>query len=119
MAFSIPKTRSPVFAELVHQFGETAANIFWLEYEKRLPERIKQAMLDQQTVSIINAKAQHRGVDGLGQCAIRWAPTFRHIIGELFGIDKAADDDFLATIERDNDFVKFSPNYQKLARITR
>jgi len=119
MAFSIPKKRSPVYAELVHQFGETAAEIFWTEYEKRLPARIHQAILDQTAVSKANADAAHRGVDGIGQCTMRWAPSFKLMVGELFGIESAADEDFLKTIERDNCYVKFKPTYQRKATITR
>ena len=112
-----PSMRRTVLEELAEVVGAQHAPVFLQQFEDRLPSLIHEGITEQQKVSKVNHHSQHRGVNGIGQCFVRWAPKFRYIVGLLFGADNAADDKFLKTIERDNCDIKLQPTYKPLAQI--
>jgi hypothetical protein len=87
------------------------------DFERGEALRLEKAIRDQMKVSVENARAEHRGVEGLGQVEVQMASSLRQEIHRRYA-DKGVleDRDYLAKLEREHGF-RFRPNYQRKARI--
>ncbi len=79
--------------------------------------RLTKAVNDQMELSALNAKAQHRGVDGLGQVQSAMAPSLAAEIRRRYADRHVIDDPkYMRKLEREYGF-QFKPNYQRKARV--
>jgi hypothetical protein len=88
------------------------------DFERGEALRLEKAIRDQMKVSMDNARAEHRGVECLGQVEVQMASSLRQEIFRRYR-DKGVmeDREYLAKLERDHGF-RFKPNYQRKVRIT-
>lgn len=88
-----------------------------LDFERGEALRLSKAIREQMAVSIQNAQAAHRGVDGLGQAEIEMASSLRQEIYRRYRDKEVlSDPKYLKKLE-DEYGLQFKPNYQRKARI--
>lgn len=88
------------------------------DFERGEALRLEKAIRDQWAVSDANARAEHRGVDGVGQAQVQMAQSLKVEIQRRYKDKHVLDDpDYLKKLERDHGF-KFQPTYQRKAQIT-
>lgn len=103
--------------ELVHNLGNAKlARWFWDEYKDRQYREWAAAFADQDRVSRMNAKAQHRPHDCLGECIFRIAKKLRFKIAQVYGWEAVTNEEFCKELIRDNkDKFLFVPVQEKRA----
>lgn len=114
----VTEKHNDVVEQLVEQFGiplSTARELL-RDWQRGRNLRLEKALRDQSAVAAQNAEENHRGVEGVGQCARRLADSLRLEILSIYGPDALSDDRFMDRLDRENHFG-FKPHYQQKARI--
>lgn len=87
------------------------------DFERGEALRLEKAIADQMAVSAENERAEHRGVECLGQVQVQMASSLRQEIHRRYADKHVLDDPrYLRRLEREHGF-RFRPHYQRKARI--
>jgi hypothetical protein len=103
--------------QLVELIGADFANQWYWEFKdgRRLLKHF--ALERQREIARENFRAEHRGIEGLGQNMMRIDATLYHLIGKEAGYEALMDPAFRNKLVRDNPDLCFKPTYQPKARI--
>jgi hypothetical protein len=106
------------FDAIVHQLGGDArvARMFVDWYEERAQRELAEALRDQAIVSASNFAAQHRPINGVGQCTFRIAESLHNWLLN-YASGYVYDVPFIKKLIVDNAHLCFVPTYQHKAAI--
>lgn len=96
--------------------GSELADWWIAEYERRAHVGLAEALEEQVEVSIENFKAEHRPIEGLGQCMFRIGAkldAWLHAYCPGYVYDEA----FIRQLMIDNQHLCFKPTYKQKAQI--
>lgn len=95
------------------------ARWFVAEMEKRARTELAEALAEQDEVSRANFAAQHRPIEGVGQCMFRISRKLHNWIVKWVSSEYVYDEAFIAQLIRDNSHLCLKPTYERKAQIIR
>lgn len=115
------KVSKEVLDEATALLGGDAKLARWFvdEMEKRAKSELAEALEEQDRVSQANFTAQHRPIEGVGQCMFRISRKLHNWIVKWVSADYVYDEAFLAQLIRDNSHLCLKPTYERKAQIIR
>ncbi len=95
------------------------ADWFIARLEQTAVSELAEALADQDLVSADNFKAQHRPIEGVGQCTFRIAQSLANWITKWVSADHVYDEAFVTQLIKDNGHLCLKPTFQQKAQIIR
>lgn len=116
LKFTITKTlKEEVTAHLAGDGN--LAQWFLDRMQERAEGELAEALREQALVSVANFKAEHRPMEGLGQCEFRMAKRLHDWILKWIGVEWVYDEVFIKQLIADNADLCLRPQYAKKAAI--
>lgn len=102
----------------IEALGPEMAKRWYWELKEGKQLRLRQALKRQKQIAVKNAKAEHVGINGVGQCMMRMDRELYHLLGKEWGYDVFRDEKELMKLLRDNHDLNLKPTYKAKAQIT-